>query len=985
MCVLVIAVFMGMALCCSSQWTTYTDTITAVCTLHNLHNPVLLFRITTNCINKQIPYLKCVEHAVFVSNKTNMGQRRTAYRITYSKPCGWIEMSGYGRVRKHFPLELSWMVRVPQYFYVNLTFYQFNLAMPSGRCSELQSSEIFILKVPVRSLMCSFFENPNKDITLCGKRTDFSLIWKCSRLEMIYIGLPMLLERGKFVIHYQVCNPRDCRMTATVKHVNPASSLPTRTFHNWPSLKLDEEHVLYSIHYLGLRSSVITLTFQKLPKINRESRRVIIDGFEGPGSAEVHRRYHIQDFTQKTDLQFKTFQAFLMVICATNMCENLQISHKLVSIFTTKSDINYINHTGEEVNLALPVLAANSSPLIYTAYIIRLDDVYSHSYLTVMFDEIRFSGPDYLGDYPEDNCLLYGVTVSDEMGYGSFNPLKVRSDFAYDGALPLRDALQVVVPQMTICYKVPKERSAIPGETNISYELPLKAFTSTTACIVVIIYMYGGYVDVAGSKLALRVRKTPCLGLYVSCPSSYLLGSGDAFLQLRHFNPDTDRPPFEPFSILSGAKYEICNGENILLYTIKTDALPPSYSTIRLVACIAKGGTEIHIISEFREINLVSRPCLMVYNNPFVDHEGRHRPCRLQIYELDRQLQHYKVIEVTDVITLWRLYQLNGYMEGKRMGGFGEKQFKNIPRNRSHTLSIFRFNYLLGRHDFSIEIVTPCTPVTRLSTLDNASVMKRRSTTVSTLVCPRYVISSEANATYFITVPQAPGFRAALFVFKVQSINILSRYLLMHHNAEAAGSRLSLILSSISKKCGLNVCKHVKLNVGYENLQGQLEIITWNLQLENDFAVVSLTQLTLGNWLVYLKHEPLENIKVNDCKCIFQIHVKRKALPRPCNQFDHYCIRVSKDFVSEPFASYSYFWTPPRQHSWSQAGRLCESMNMTLASIASEIDFQLVQHMMSGQAFLREDGTSDIGLLPPCRIENKLCMVYIGLTFEVGN
>ena len=88
------------------------------------------------------------------------------------------------------------------------------------------------------------------------------------------------------------------------------------------------------------------------------------------------------------------------------------------------------------------------------------------------------------------------------------------------------------------------------------------------------------------------------------------------------------------------------------------------------------------------------------------------------------------------------------------------------------------------------------------------------------------------------------------------------------------------------------------------------------------------------------------------------------------------------------FGVYSYLWTQDK-FTWNQAYTSCMQLGSHLASISSDQEFNIVKDLLAGRGYTLPDTDSHVGehveysILTPCRLESRLCMIYLGLRSNV--
>lgn len=80
--------------------------------------------------------------------------------------------------------------------------------MPLGRYDMLQSSETLVIRNPVKG--------SRQLITLCGRRSPSSFVWKGNLLLLNYVHQIKYGRTGVFVLQYEICEKEYKQMTTTV-------------------------------------------------------------------------------------------------------------------------------------------------------------------------------------------------------------------------------------------------------------------------------------------------------------------------------------------------------------------------------------------------------------------------------------------------------------------------------------------------------------------------------------------------------------------------------------------------------------------------------------------------------------------------------------------------------------------------------------------------------------------------------------------------
>ena len=179
-------------------WIQYIDTAFAVC-ISSQEDAQVSMKLTTlrHCFNTQWKHLQCVSSSQPSENFLAAIGTTSALQA----PCGLIHLPN--TIKISFPTR-QWTITVHSQLYLNLTFQEFVLSMPYGRCNLLTGPEYLTIRHVIHSL-----DLTAKDpVFLCGEHSPFSMVWRSSRALLQYRRVPFITQIGHFRIQYQVCGQR---------------------------------------------------------------------------------------------------------------------------------------------------------------------------------------------------------------------------------------------------------------------------------------------------------------------------------------------------------------------------------------------------------------------------------------------------------------------------------------------------------------------------------------------------------------------------------------------------------------------------------------------------------------------------------------------------------------------------------------------------------------------------------------------------------
>ena len=301
-------------------WIQYIDAMHAVCISHE--DARISMKLTTllHCMKAQREYLQCI-------SSLHLSDKLLAISRTFSglqAPCGLIDLPNLAEAS--FATR-KWTITVHGQLFLNLTFLEFVLPMPYGRCDRSQGSEHLVIKHETYSLDHSWKDT----VFLCGSHSPFSMVWRSSRVQIVYRRVPSITQIGHFRIEYQVCDQRV--RTPEVHIIHSALVLqnakPARlTLNKLPFFESGPKHVMYTIHLLGNRLRLLDMMFVFA---DTSKEYFSVDAFDGPGPDELHRHPTEHRVLDSKWIFFSTFQGYLHITCKKYHCGGIFIKYRWTS------------------------------------------------------------------------------------------------------------------------------------------------------------------------------------------------------------------------------------------------------------------------------------------------------------------------------------------------------------------------------------------------------------------------------------------------------------------------------------------------------------------------------------------------------------------------------------------------------------------------------------------------------------------------------
>ena len=937
-------------------WISYTEKMYVECTQQSSVFSTTYLKLMYECFKRQKAYLQCSgDHPPLSFGESHV---KVAY-FHQNKPCGWIQLPRGGHKRVEL---INWEVVVNSAFHLNLTFYHFRLPMAHGSCQLMQTTEFVSLGDLPPALASSGAES-----VLCGSKVPYSLIWDDYTLQMAYKRQKNLQRRGSIIIHYQVCeknlihhSTHILKQTALSDGIN---SVDLKYKHFNPKAK---GWMKYPIHIIGDRISVVSLAVSGVSFYSGDKH---IRAYDAPGPIDIHR-YPYSPVTWNSLLlyNFATFQCFVEIYCEVLQCDNIDVYYSFeatiggaVHLLLERDSFNQIKYPSHSCQSQI---AHEYSSLLFCTF--QLHAAAAYLSIQVSFETISYIGPDLSGHLPSDyRCLLAGVTVVD-----SYRMKLYHSFMEKHGSVPQRVIADNVLPEITTCHDVAK----VDSLGKVSYDLQLKTFTSTTDSAIVIIYAYGGYINLDASVVGLNISTTYCTGVFIGCPVLY----GDGFWEI------TNGDPLYTNALFEVSKTYLCSSGHMLLIPIQPKQ--GEKYIFFLVYCTHHDTRSTHS-RIFSDIGAFLGLCFIVQSNPFFGHTWTPYIWTCLYTDTDTTLwtlHHFDTSVVTYSSIFCETIQHEAITIMKSVfHGNGSNEFEEVPiiNNRVEESSIIQMTtYISQCVNFQSLVSSPCSQMEVVDSVPFSSLLTYSGFTEAQRPCLTYDIPTSANLTHMIKVPHTS------FSHIMQALGNDASFLgdastdRLNHNL--AYTQLHIILSS---SCS-NVSRLLTVRIFY-----QLALLRMPFALkfhayvsQNKPYAIDLSQLPLSGWLVYITSttDSSEDVRLSSTesyKCTTGVNISRFS----DDTLEEKETQKGANYMNEfPFATYHYIWTYER-YTWHEAENICAEQNMHLTSITSETEYQLIVDLLSGNNSLRYQRAANGRLLTLCRIEAALCVVYIGLQQKV--
>lgn len=920
-----------------AAWVAYVEKITASCTSLHIQMGLRAFlQSHVICLKKQQIDLECTSTLV-----------ASAEQNFFSSPCGSIALQF--KLQSHH-VQQMWLIWVNHHMYVNMIFLEFSLSYSHTYCSSHQAVELLIVEDPTG-------QKPSS--TFCGRRSPFSLTWEDNNPLVFYKAVPGI-DSGYFQLQYQVCEPEgrstqskldiishNFMVKSTILLVQEFSSLtPKLTYNGWASYKI---HLLSS----KLRNLDLGLYTQF-----DDWKTLLIDVFEGPGSSAIHQHPFQEDLMNGEWIYFFTFQCYIHIECTKISCERSQLVYVwgLIDIDSILLEIE----GRTEIHLTpspCSKLYESTSTLIYCVVKLKPKELMKNR-IEIQFDSIFFDGPEYLGDTSDEhNCLLAGVTVADSLRF-AYNRYQeglmegvnsMDKDFAVDSLLA----------ELTTCHDIGFQKKGTSGKLKLAS--PLDTFVSLTGETYLVIYAYGGYINLSTSQVQLIVSTTTCTGLTLGCyqiPSNGVLIIG--------------RQIYRVETLLSQKANIFCPLGNMLFVLISVLDV-----YLEVIWCSMDDMTSLLVVQYPGIEYSWTETCLMINLNPYPVRYGRTHSCTLSETDIDDSVTQHYAIKTKTVQSVWCI----------------ANEWATVPVSGNTTgfIAVGRaqpFNALVSLNIYcvylNIKILSRCSNVTYTPTVRSLTTYNYLQTDLAlsstTRMCYNQLIFIDGNRTALLRVPQ-PGLiptleksvgrggfnnevASALFNFGIGRVAMILTVSVARHSHSAAS------------------CTQLHLHVVYQEAkEGRVMLLHWNFNFSSPLQgayEVSLLQIPVSGWLMYISRDvDIPNLP----PCVLNTTI-RDTDDNDAGMSDY--VSLMSDYVKtdrQPFGSYVLVWTSG-EYTWYEAEKKCQQMGMHLASISSPEEFQLVTGLLAGRS--RKTGNwFEVGILTPCRTHYPLCVVFLGLQVQV--
>ena len=930
-------------------WIQYIDAMYAACISISQEDARISMKLTTlrHCINAQREYLQCI-------SSLRLLDKFLAISRTFSglqTPCGLIHLSN--QTEASFATR-NWTITVHSHFFLNLTFLEFVLPMPYGRCGHLQGSEYLVIKHETYSLDLSW-----KDaVFLCGTHSPFSMVWRGSRVQIVYGRVPSITQIGHFRIEYQVCDQRVRTPKAHIIHGAPGlqkAKSTTVTLNKLPLFETGPKHVMYTIHLLGNRLRLLDMMFV-LADTSKEYFSV--DAFDGPGLDELHRHPIEHQVLDSKWIYFLTFQAYLHITCAKYHCGGISIKYGWISALRYARRVT-LSH---ELDFAIKDFTGFCSQgnLWYCVFIGEPNE----GNVEISLQEVKFHGPDYLGGLNEPyNCLLAGVTIVDEYR----TTLLSKTDFFFRdlGDIPRDLALDSVLPEITTCCDVP-----LKVGDRVVQGFPIDTFVSYGPSLVLLIYAYGAYVDLSKSEIKLVMRPSYSAGLIVSCLSI----PADGYL-------GTWIPEYSASVASQKLSRWKCPMRNILhvrLSSLVIDDGNALYSDV--IICtgqrLGKLMTMIVVVPYLSQQvgSEVVIKSLFVQINPYAS--GMEKFCELKIEDwITSQSLNYDLSLKVPVTVKFTHVVVKVY--GSTSGTLHIRSTKQLSDEYLSVGIYTKSPYVSAEINASL----PCSKVARLQLSEETDKIfeRRLQQAADAADCRNYLIplwndgKNDTNNTHLLTLPKLLVVKS--FDLAVNTEGQMGNLTALSFNLRASNI-LVIVKIHLHGKCAQH-CTRISLQVVYRALVSHDVVsLQWNFVLSASGFQGTLSDIPMSGVLLYIT-SPKDKCIQNACSAKIDIQHSTKQ--------DH-ALSIWNGNTSDqtPFVEYRLLWSHEK-YTWDEAEEICQKLDgMHLASISSEKEYLLITRMLLGGIYHVFNTDEDyLPILTPCLMGSPLCVIYIGLRRQV--
>ena len=499
------------------------------------------------------------------------------------------------------------------------------------------------------------------------------------------------------------------------------------------------------------------------------------------------------------------------------------------------------------------------------------------------------------------------------------------------------------------------------SDGSIIYKFPLTRFLSTTDAIVLVVYAYGGYVNLHTSSIKLRVQQTYCMGLFIYCP--VVTGNGILVVEKTncYFFDRTER---------EGLMREKCSGQHMLTVLLRPPLLLPngridSTRYFHIYYCQEKsrlsGHTNTSFIVDGFKKGQAERGyiCLATQTNPF-DGLSSTRAHRCNYVDHIQSTHTYSNIRFHQILSLQNSLVVPCSIE-ETFGNNANAQMNEIALRQNEGKPLFLSHISQCIH-LEMEIVVECRGFVALAGKSDPDALED---SIRVSRCSPQVVTFTKENNAFAIKWSVDGFLQLLYEFLQ-----IGQPLKLTRTASFAiylGEQFSRINFQQTSDCPKE-CQEIDIFLIYKDYTGNNFVtMTWNVNFRrSNIFTLHMYTVPFLNILVWLGAKtPKEVCFVPKCDILVD-----KNIVRVTNTHQYTATTVSdKKRLS---ASYTYVWTL-RNLTWTSANAICSDLGMQLLSIASEDELELITTFLIGD-----------GLLTPCRLETPLCAIFIGLQVQVS-
>ena len=929
-------------------WIQYIDAMYAVCISISQEDTRISMKLMTllHCINAQREYLQCI-------SSLHLSDKFLAISRTFSglqTPCGLIHLSN--QTEASFATR-KWTITVHSQLFLNLTFLEFVFPMPYGRCDRSLGSEYLVIKHETYSLDLSW-----KDaVFLCGSHSPFSMVWRGSRVQIVYRRAPSLTQIAHFRIEYQVCDQRVRTPKAHIIHSAPglqSAKFSMLTLNKLPFFESGPKHVMYTIHLLGNRLRLLDMMFV-LADTNKTYFSV--DAFDGPGQDELHRRPIEHQVLDSEWIYFLTFQGYLHITCEKYHCGGIFIKYGWSFALRSARRVT-LSHDSDFATKDFTGLCSRGNHW-YCVFSIAARNKRN---VEISLQEVKFYGPDYLGGLNEPyNCLLAGVTIADQYR----TTLMSRPDYYFKdlGDVPRDLAFDSVLPEITTCRDVP-----LAIGDRVVQGFPIDTFVSYGQSLVLLIYAYGAYIDLSKSEIKLVMRPSHSAGLIVSClsiPADGYLGSWVSEYSTKAANQKFSRRKCPMRNIL-----------HVRLSSLVIDDGSALHSEVIICTGLRLGKllTMIVVLPYLsHQVGSEVVRSLFVQKNPYAS--DMEMPCHIRVEDRILESLNYDLSIKAPVTVNFT----HAVAQAKRLTS-GTPYIRSIKQltDQYLTLDIYtKSPYASAEINASL----PCPAAVPLQLSEETDkIFERRLQQAADLAdCRNYLIplwnngKNDTNNIHLLPLPKLRFMKD--FDLAIKTKSKMGKLTALVFNLDI-GDMLFIVKIRLHGKCAQH-CSRIRLQVVYRALVSHDVVsLQWNFVLNASGFQAALSDIPMSGVLLYIT-------SLND-NCT-QIACSAKIDIQHSSKQDH-VLSVWNGSASDQtaFVEYRLLWSHGK-YTWDEAEKICQELDgMHLASISSEKEYLLITRMLLGGVYRVLDTDEHyLPILTPCWMGSPLCVIHIGLRRQV--